>query len=138
MILFRPSRSRHIQTRGVQESSREPSKRQSEVPEALRGKLQMHFDSSTRVNLLVDLIKPSAESIALSQSGPRVRFSLGRTVHFSRNQHIFHKKIFKVHIFWEGHKILWNLHQLFDWQYIGQLNGGDFTKFCRLLRIYEL
>ena len=91
MILFRPSRSRHIQTRGVQESSREPSKRQSEVPEALRGKLQMHFDSSTRVNLLVDLIKPSAESIALSQSGPRVRFSLGRTVHFSRNQHIFHK-----------------------------------------------
>ena len=71
MILFRPSRSRHIQTRGVQESSREPSKRQSEVPEALRGKLQMHFDSSTRVNLLVDLIKPSAESIPLSQSGPR-------------------------------------------------------------------
>ena len=62
MILFRPSRSRHIQTRGVQESSREPSKRQPEVPEALRGKLQMHFDSSTRVNLLVDLIKPSAET----------------------------------------------------------------------------
>ena len=71
MILFRPSRSRHIQTRGVQESSREPSQRHSEVPEALRGKLQMHFDSSTRVNLLVDLIKPSAETMALSQSGPR-------------------------------------------------------------------
>ena len=28
----------------------------------------------------------------------------------------------KVHIFWEGHKILRNLHQLFDWQYIGQIN----------------
>ena len=92
MVLFRPSRSRHIQTRGVQESSREPSQRHSEVPEALRGKLQMHFDSSTRVNLLVDLIKPSAESRELSQSGPRVRLSLGRTVHFSRNQHIFHKR----------------------------------------------
>ena len=77
MILFRPSRSRHIQTRGVQESSREPSKHQ--VPEALQGKLQMHFDSSTRVNLLVDLIKPSAESIALSQSEPRVRPKIQQT-----------------------------------------------------------
>ena len=31
-----------------------------------------------------------------------------------------------------------NLHQLFDWQYIGQIISGDFTKFCGLLRIYEL
>ena len=30
-----------------------------------------------------------------------------------------------------------NLHQLFDWQYIGQIIGGDFAKFCDLLRIYE-
>ena len=44
----------------------------------------------------------------------------------------------KVHIFWGGHKILWNLRQLFDWQYIGQKIGGDFGKFCGLLRIYEL
>ena len=28
--------------------------------------------------------------------------------------------IYKVHIFWEGHKILRNLHLTFDWQYIGQ------------------
>ena len=28
--------------------------------------------------------------------------------------------------------------QLFDWQYIGQIMGGDFAKFCGLLRIYEL
>ena len=35
----------------------------------------------------------------------------------------------KVHIFWEGHKILRNLHQLFDWQYIGQIIGRDFVKF---------
>ena len=31
------------------------------------------------------------------------------------------KKIdFKVHIFWEGHKILRNLYLTFDWHYIGQ------------------
>ena len=28
--------------------------------------------------------------------------------------------------------------QLFDWQYIGHIIGGDFAKFCGLLRIYEL
>ena len=27
---------------------------------------------------------------------------------------------FKVHIFWEGHRILRNLHLTFDWHYIGQ------------------
>ena len=31
-----------------------------------------------------------------------------------------------------------NLYQLFDWQYIGQIIGGDFAKFCGLLRVYEL
>ena len=41
-------------------------------------------------------------------------------------------------MFWEGHKIFWYLHQLFDWQYIGQIIRGDFAKFCGLLRIYEL
>ena len=44
----------------------------------------------------------------------------------------------KVHIFWEGHKILRNLHQSFYWQYVGQIIGGDFAKFCGLLRIYKL
>ena len=43
----------------------------------------------------------------------------------------------RVHIFWEGHKILRNLHQFFDWQYIGQ-RIGDLAKFCGLLRIDEL
>ena len=41
----------------------------------------------------------------------------------------------KVHIFWEGQRILRNLHQLFD---IGKIIGGDFANFCGLLRIYEL
>ena len=33
--------------------------------------------------------------------------------------------MFKVHIFWEGHKILRNLHRRFDWHYIGQLYSGE-------------
>ena len=43
----------------------------------------------------------------------------------------------KVHIFWEGHKILQNLHGRFDLYYIGQIYGGDFEKFRGLLKIYE-
>ena len=31
-----------------------------------------------------------------------------------------------------------NLHRRFDSYYIGQIWGGDFEKFCGLLRIYEL
>ena len=45
---------------------------------------------------------------------------------------------FKVHIFWEGHKILQNLHLTFDCMYCSQKLGEDFAKFCGLLRIYEL
>ena len=30
-----------------------------------------------------------------------------------------------------------NLHQLFDWQYIGKIIGRDLVKFFGLLRIYE-
>ena len=33
----------------------------------------------------------------------------------------------KVHIFWEGHKILQNLHRRFDWHCIGQIYGADFV-----------
>ena len=44
----------------------------------------------------------------------------------------------KVHIFWEGHKILWNLPLTFDCMYCSQKLGEDFAKFCGLLRIYEL
>ena len=40
----------------------------------------------------------------------------------------------KVHIFWEGHKILRNLQRY----YIGQIYGENFVKFCSLLRMYEL
>ena len=47
--------------------------------------------------------------------------------------------IFKlVHIFWEGHKILRNLQQLFVLCTASQIVDGDFSKFCSLLRIYKL
>ena len=44
-------------------------------------------------------------------------------------------KCFKVPIFWEGHKILRNLHQLFVLCTASQIIGGDFAKFCGLHRI---
>ena len=39
----------------------------------------------------------------------------------------------KVHIFWEGHKIMWNLPLTFDCMYCRE----DFAKFCGLLWICE-
>ena len=48
------------------------------------------------------------------------------------------KKAYKVHIFWEGHKILQNLPFTFDCLYCSQNKGEDFAKFFGLLRIYEL
>ena len=44
----------------------------------------------------------------------------------------------KVHIFWEGHQFLWNLHRRFVLCSNGQIYSGDFANFCGLLRIYEL
>ena len=44
----------------------------------------------------------------------------------------------KVYIFWEGHKILRNLHLNFVLCSASQKWGEDFAKFCGLLRIYEL
>ena len=46
--------------------------------------------------------------------------------------------VLKVHIFWESHKFLQNLHHRFVLCSNGQIYGGDFAKFCGLLRIYEL
>ena len=44
----------------------------------------------------------------------------------------------KVHIFWEGHKILQNLHLTFVLCSASQKYVKDFAKFCGYLRIYEL
>ena len=47
-------------------------------------------------------------------------------------------KIDKVHILWEGHKILWNIHCRFVLCSASQIYGGDFTKFIGVIKIYEL
>ena len=44
----------------------------------------------------------------------------------------------KVHIFWEGHKILRNLRRRFFLCSNGQIYRGHFANFCDLLKIYEL
>ena len=43
---------------------------------------------------------------------------------------------FKVHIFWEGHKTLQNLHRRFVLCSNSQICGGDFLKLCGLLKMY--
>ena len=48
------------------------------------------------------------------------------------------ENIGKVHIFWEGHKFLQNLHHRFVLCSNGQIYGEDFAIFCDLLRIYQL
>ena len=47
-------------------------------------------------------------------------------------------ELLKVHIFWEGHKILRNLHRRFVLCSASQIYSRKFAKFCGLLRIYEL
>ena len=73
-------------------------------------------------------------------------FNLYNFGHFDRKVRIIQKNMnivkkmlqIKIHIFWEGHKILRNLHCRIDRYYIGQIYCGDFAKFCGLLRTYEL
>ena len=48
------------------------------------------------------------------------------------------QKYSKVHIFWEGHKILRHLHRRFVLCSNDQIYGGVFANFCGLLSIYEL
>ena len=43
----------------------------------------------------------------------------------------------KVHIFWEGHKILRNLPLTLDCMYCSQKLGENFAKFCGFLKIYD-
>ena len=41
---------------------------------------------------------------------------------------------FKAHIFWDGHKILQNLHLILDHYYIGQIYGGDFLEYMNFIK----
>ena len=47
-------------------------------------------------------------------------------------------EIFATALMAKGHKILRNLHLTFDYSTYIQKLGEDFSKFCGLLRIYEL
>ena len=42
-----------------------------------------------------------------------------KNYHICQNFLLTFNWVFKVHIFWEGHKIFRNLHLPFDWHYIG-------------------
>ena len=66
------------------------------------------------------------------------KFHSSQFMFLKKNSHGLYILIHKVHIFWEGHKILWNLHLTFDYSTYSQKLGEDFAKFCGLLRIYEL
>ena len=59
-------------------------------------------------------------------------------VSWCKNKSFWQRFTCKVHIFWEGHKILRNLHLTFDYSTYSQKLSEDFAKFCGLLRIYEL
>ena len=50
----------------------------------------------------------------------------------------WNKRLKLICTFWEGHKILLNLHRRFVLCSASQIYVGDFAKFCDLLRIYEL
>ena len=66
-------------------------------------------------------------------------FLLSRRRHLQNAMEVVKgSSFFKVHIFWEGHKILRNLHLTFDCMYCSQKLGEDVAKFCCLLRMYEL
>ena len=48
------------------------------------------------------------------------------------------KAFIKVHIFWEGHKILWNLRRRFVLCSASQIYGRDFAKSYSLLIFWQL
>ena len=115
----------------------------------------LHCEGSPR---LLSLVHEITETLPpLRTLGKKFQFQIddqGFTMHYSWSRKEFFLLLFffslllvrdtlslsflKVHIFWEGHKILRNLHRRFDRYYIGQIYSGDFAKLCGLLRIYEL
>ena len=67
-------------------------------------------------NLMISVIVLRRILKPLSKTSKR--FCRGNEAH--NGAKVFWKYESKVHIFWEGHKILRNLHLAFDWHYIGQ------------------
>ena len=68
---------------------------------------------------------PTGEAFYLSSSSELARVSMAAAYNLQATG--------KLHIFWEGHKILRNYCY-----YIGQIYSGDFAKISGLLRICEV
>ena len=66
--------------------------------------------------------------LSISRPGPKAKRALFFMASDSVVLALKKKNMFKLHIFWEGHKILRNLHCRFDSYYIGQIYSGDFAK----------
>ena len=65
--------------------------------------------------------RPSKPTVSTKQTqGPLNGFKQNKLRQKERVTSYKNSKIHKVRIFWEGHKILRNLHLTFDWHYIGQ------------------
>ena len=98
-------------------------------------------------NFLASSLSDSSESFVIPPPSTKVSLSGWKKIKstvlitnqlFVRNLVKLQHVKFKVHTFWEGHKTLRNLHLTFVLCGASQKYGGDFAKFCGLLRIYEL
>ena len=84
----------------------------------------------------VDLKQPKAICLLSARKTVLDTDYIGSTKYNSSRTY-FNKLNFKVHIFYEGHIFLRNLHCRFVQCSNSQMYGGDFAKFCGLLRINE-
>ena len=79
-------------------------------------------------------VQMETDMASFLQIWPQLPYNLTKNM----KKMIWFRMIGKLDIFWEGHKILRNLHRRFDRYYIGQIYGEYFAKICGLLRIYKL
>ena len=76
------------------------------------------------------------QKIVKSRNSELVKPLVKVQIIWEANENFLLNNLCKVHIFWEGHKFLRNLQRWFVLCSNGQIYGGDFAKFCGLLRIY--
>ena len=111
-----------------------------------KAKLRKHLQQSVLPFLrALSQVLPLTEKYLLNSKMAATIFLVNSvTVIYMRCAHLINDFLrrkplgIKVHIFWEGHKILRNLHRRIVLCSASQIYGGDFAKFCDLLRIYEL
>ena len=84
-------------------------------------------------------ISPCCIFTSFSHTNSRKRHSAMK--HSNREVERFKVQVskrIKVHIFWEAHKILRNLHRKFVLCSASQIYGEDFAKFCGLFQILKI